>query len=100
MGLTQKMNSPTGINGIIVQFTELIEDNRATGGVATVRLELFTPAGPLGGAEMSLESGQTKPSYKKFGKYSLGLLSIEPDPVTTAEDAKVTVVVFLSSLLR
>ena len=100
MGLGQKMNSPTGINGIIVQYSEFIEDNRSTGGVATVRIELSVPSGGLGGADMTLESGQTNPTYKKFGKYSVGLLSLEPDPITDADVSKVTMVVFLSSLLR
>jgi hypothetical protein len=100
MGLGQKMNSPTGINGIIVQYSEFIEDNRATGGVATVRIELSVPSGGLGGADMTLESGQINPTYKKFGKYSVGLLSLEPAPITDADVSKVTVVVFLSSLLR
>ena len=87
----QEIISPRGPGGLIVEFMGLVEDTRcpsgescAEPGRAVIRLKLRVPSGPLGEAEMEIAAGQSAPTVKSFGRYSVALLAVEPEPVAGA----------------
>ena len=83
----QEISSPKGPGGLIVEFIELVEDTRcpagdtcAEPGRVVIRVKLRVPSGPLGESEIELEGGQSAPTVRKFGRYSLAFLALEPEP--------------------
>ena len=84
----QEISSPLGPGGLIVEFMGLVEDTRcpagetcAEPGRVVIRVKLRVPSGPLGEAEIELKGDQTAPTVRKFGRYSLAFLALEPEPV-------------------
>ena len=75
--------------GIAVEFMYIVEDTRCSDcvdpGQAVIRINLRVPSGPLGESDMILTGDQSTPYVKKFGKYSIVFVSLEPGPGTTIE---------------
>ena len=75
--------------GIAVEFMYIIEDTRCSDcddqGQAIIRINLRVPSGPLGESDMILTGDPSTPYVKKFGRYSVVFVSLEPSPGTTIE---------------
>ena len=75
--------------GIAVKFMYIVEDTRCSDcddpGQAVIRINLRVPSGPLGESDMILTGDQSTPYVKKFGRYSVVFVSLEPSPGTTIE---------------
>ncbi len=75
--------------GIAVKFMHIVEDTRCSDcedpGQAVIRINLRVPSGPLGESDMILTGDQSAPYVKKFGRYSVVFVSLEPSPGTTIE---------------
>jgi len=75
--------------GIAVKFMHVVEDTRCSDcddpGQAVIRINLRVPSGPLGESDMILAGDQTTPYVKKFGRYSVVFVSLEPGPGTAIE---------------
>ena len=75
--------------GIAVKFMYVVEDTRCSDcddpGQAVIRINLRVPSGPLGESDMILTGDQSTPYVKKFGRYSVVFVSLEPSPGTTIE---------------
>ena len=75
--------------GIAVKFMHIVEDTRCSDcddpGQAVIRINLRVPSGPLGESDMILTGDQSTPYVKKFGRYSVVFVSLEPGPGTTIE---------------
>jgi hypothetical protein len=85
--LEQKLASPSLVSGLSVVFVEVIEDSRCPTGdecdsPGTVTIRVDTASGTLstGDTTLILEAGQTGPTIKKLGKFSVVFLSMEPYP--------------------
>ena len=76
--------------GIAVEFMYIIEDTRCSDcgdqGQAVIRINLRVPSGPLGESDMILTGDPSTPYVKKFGRYSVVFVSLEPGPGTTIEE--------------
>lgn len=76
--------------GIAVEFMYIIEDTRCSDcddqGQAIIRINLRVPSGPLGESDMILTGDPSTPYVKKFGRYSVVFVSLEPGPGTTIEE--------------
>jgi len=75
--------------GIAVKFMYIVEDTRCSDcddpGQAVIRINLRVPSGPLGESDMILTGNKSTPYVKKFGRYSVVFVSLEPSPGTTIE---------------
>ncbi len=87
--LEQKLASPSLVSGLSVVFIEVVEDSRCpTGdecdspGTVTIRVDTASGVLPTGETTLILEAGQTEPTIKKLGKFSVVYLSMEPYPVS------------------
>jgi len=76
--------------GIAVEFMYIIEDTRCSDcgdqGQAVIRINLRVPSGPLGESDMILTGDPSTPYVKKFGRYSVVFVSLEPGPGTTIKE--------------
>ena len=96
----QEISSPKGPGGLIVEFVGVIEDTRcppgetcAEPGRAVVHVKLRVPSGPLGEAEMELAGDQSDPTVRRFGRFSLALIALDPVPAADSEKPVATLAV-------
>jgi len=101
----QELNSPKGPGGLIMRYVTLVEDTRCPAGSScdepgqvVVRIALRILTGPLGESDMVIKDGQVGTTVKKFGRYSVAFLGLEPKPTAAGaaspEEATATLVIF------
>ena len=106
LGIGQEITSPKGPGGLTVEYLSLVEDSRCPSdqvcdvlGRAVVRIKLRVPTGPLGESDMVIEKGQVGTTVKRFGRFSVALLALDPEPgsegTVSPEETRVTLVIFL-----
>ena len=103
----QEMTSPKGVaSGMTVRFIEVVEDTRCSPGRACeepgqVVVRVFLRAdSPLGESELIIRDGQEGTTIKRFGKFSVAFLALEPAPGSVgvaSVDPEATLVILLSS---
>jgi len=101
----QELNSPKGPGGLIMRYVTLVEDTRCPVGSScddpgqvVVRIALRILTGPLGESDIVIKDGQVGTTVKKFGRYSVAFLGLEPKPTASGaaspENATATLVIF------
>ena len=101
------MTSPKGVaSGMTVRFVSIIEDTRCPSGQTCdepgqVAIRIFLRSdSPLGESEMVITQGQEGTTLKKFGKFSVAFLALDPGPGTDGpadpDDVRATLVILLS----
>ena len=101
------MTSPKGVAaGMTVKFVDVIEDTRCPSaetcdqpGRVVVKISLRSDS-PLGDSEMIIEDDQLGTTIKRFGKYSVAFIDLEPRPnpdgSLSGEQIKASLVILLS----
>ncbi len=100
----QELNSPKGPGGLIMEYVTLVKDTRCSAdsscdepGHVIVRIALRILTGPLGESDMVIEEGQVGTTVKRFGRYSVAFLALEPKPTSSSpapEGSIATLVIF------
>ncbi len=107
LGLGQKINSPKGSAGLVVEYLVFEEDTRCPAGqdcdepgrvVIRIMLRVAGSEGPLGDSLLVIERDQEGATVKAFGRYSVGFLALDPMPgpggATSPDETTATLVIF------
>lgn len=92
LALEEAVISPDPSTGATATFTEVVEDNRADGGTATVRVDIRMAFFEHGATDLVLDPDQPGLGLKKLGRIWVGVLDLEQD---AAGNPIATVVIFV-----
>ncbi len=92
LALGEAVISPDPNSGATATFTEVVEDSRAEGGTATIRVNIRMSFFEQGGTELTLDPSNPDTALKKLGRLWVGLVDFQED---AAGSPVATVVIFL-----
>ena len=79
LALAEAVISPDPGTGATATFLEVVEDNRASGGAAVVKVDIRMAFADLGSTDLTLDPNDASLRLKRLGKFWVGVLELEED---------------------